>query len=201
METSLYRLDGIVKLGYAHFMTDMKTSSRDRILKAAGQVAREVGPGHLSLDAVAQRAGISKGGLLYNFPNKARLLEALVEQYLADFDTALAAREDPHQKSGLCAAYMEVFNAELEQRQPPPSGMLAAMAENPDFLAPVRRFNRDLLDRMKAGAIDEGAALVLFLTLEGMRASRLFGVDVLTPAEREATMAMLRALVRDSQAG
>jgi hypothetical protein len=90
---------------------------------------------------------------------------------------------------------MEVFNAELEQRQPPPSGMLAAMAENPDFLAPVRRFNRDLLDRMKAGASDEGAALVLFLALEGMRASRLFGVDVLTSAEHEATMATLLDLV------
>jgi AcrR family transcriptional regulator len=195
LESSLYRLDGIVKLGYGRFMTDMKTSSRDRILKAAGQVAREVGPGHLSLDAVAQRAGISKGGLLYNFPSKAKLLEALVEQHLADFDAALTAKEDLRQKNGLCAAYMEVFNAELEQRQPPPSGMLAAMAENPDFLAPVRRFNRDLLDRMKAGASDEGAALVLFLALEGMRASRLFGVDVLTSAEHETTMATLLDLV------
>lgn len=176
-------------------MTDIKASSRDRVLKAAGQVAREVGPGHLSLEAVAQRAGISKGGLLYNFPNKARLLEALVEQHLAEFGAALAAKDDPRRKNSLCAAYMEVFSTELEQRQPPPSGILAAMAENPDFLAPVRRFNRDLVDRMKTGASDEGAALVLFLALEGMRASRLFGVDVLTPGEREAAMATLLTLV------
>lgn len=178
-------------------MTEMKTSSRDRILKAAAQVAREVGPGHLSLDAVAQRAGISKGGLLYNFPNKARLLEALVEQHLAQFDAALSARENPDRKNSLCAAYVEVFNAELEQCQPPPSGILAAMAENPDFLAPVRRFNRDLLDRMKAGAGDESAALVLYLALEGMRASRLFGVDVLRTEEREAAMKLLLDLVEE----
>ncbi|MGB3388942.1 MAG: TetR/AcrR family transcriptional regulator [Pseudaminobacter sp.] len=179
-------------------MVDNKMSSRDRILRAAGQVAREVGPGHLSLDAVAQRAGVSKGGLLYNFPSKAKLLEALVEQHLADIGAALSEKEKLHQQNGLCAAYLEVFNTELQQSQPPPSGMLAAMAENPDFLAPVRRFNRDLLDRMKAGAQDEGAVLVFFLALEGMRASRLFGVDVLSPEEHEATMAALTEILAGS---
>lgn len=180
-------------------MTDIKMSSRDKILKAAGQVAREVGPGHLSLDAVAQRAGVSKGGLLYNFPNKAKLLEALVEQHLADFGAALNEKEK-QQAKGLGAAYLELSNTEL-QRQPPPSGMLAAMAENPDFLAPVRRFNRHLLDRMKAGTQDEGAVLVVFLALEGMRASRLFGVDVLSPDEQHAAIAFLTEILGGSQRG
>lgn len=181
-------------------MTDIKMNSRDRILKAASEVAREVGPGHLSLDAVAQRASVSKGGLLYNFPSKAKLLEALVEQHLADFGAALNEKEK-HQANGLGAAYLELFITELEQRQPPPSGVLAAMAENPDFLVPVRQFSRDILDRMKAGAQDESAVLVVYLALEGMRSLRLFGIDILTPAEREATMAALfRLLGKPSEA-
>ncbi|RUM97295.1 TetR/AcrR family transcriptional regulator [Pseudaminobacter arsenicus] len=179
-------------------MTDIKMSSRDRILKAAGQVAREVGPGHLSLDAVAQQAGVSKGGLLYNFPSKAKLLEALVEQHLADFSAALNEKEK-HQAAGLGAAYLELFITELKQRQPPPSGVLAALAENPDFLAPVRRFNRDLLDRMKASSEDEGAILVFFLALEGMRALRLFGVDILSPEEQDVANASLTEILLHSQ--
>jgi AcrR family transcriptional regulator len=180
-------------------MTNIKVSSRTKILKAAGQVAREVGPGHLSLDAVAQRAGVSKGGLLYNFPSKAKLLEALVEQHLADFDAALTEKEKLHKPTGLGTAYIELFITELEQCLPPPSGVLAAMAENPDFLAPVRRFNRDLLDRMKAGTDNDSAVLVVFLALEGMRSSRLFGVDILSQSEREAALTALFGLLGKDQ--
>lgn len=177
-------------------MTNGKVTSRQRILSAAGQVARDVGPAHLSLDAVAQRAEVSKGGLLYHFPSKAKLLEALVEQHLNEFDAALndKERERQDQPNSLMAAYLEVFVTELEQCLPPPSGVLAAMVENPDFLAPVRRFNRALLDRMKANSENESDALTVYLALEGMRSLRLFDVDILTPAEREAAIASLAAI-------
>ena len=69
-------------------MTAPRTNSRDRILAAAVEVAQEAGAGNLSLDAVAQRAGVSKGGLLYNFPSKAKLLQALVQHYLDDYETS-----------------------------------------------------------------------------------------------------------------
>ena len=49
--------------------------ARDKILAAAEELARVAGPGNLSLDAVAARAGVSKGGLLYHFPTKAKLLK------------------------------------------------------------------------------------------------------------------------------
>ncbi|MCC2097105.1 MAG: TetR family transcriptional regulator, partial [Hyphomicrobiales bacterium] len=39
-------------------------TSRDRILRAASELAFKEGAAHLSLDAVAARAGVSKGGLL-----------------------------------------------------------------------------------------------------------------------------------------
>ena len=60
-------------------MQGRKKSARQRILAAADELSRDLGPANLSLDAVAQRAGVSKGGLLYHFPSKARLLKALVE--------------------------------------------------------------------------------------------------------------------------
>lgn len=48
-------------------MSGHRPSSREKILAAAAELADIVGPGNISLDAVAQRAGVSKGGLLYNF--------------------------------------------------------------------------------------------------------------------------------------
>src|SRR5690242_2095382 len=44
--------------------------ARDRILEAAERVVAEIGAARLTLDVVAQAAGVSKGGLLYHFPSK-----------------------------------------------------------------------------------------------------------------------------------
>lgn len=58
------------------------SSARERIFTAAEQVVNEVGAARLTLDAVAQAAGISKGGLLYHFPSKDALLGAMAERYV-----------------------------------------------------------------------------------------------------------------------
>src|SRR5215212_6184568 len=61
-------------------MARKRPSSRERILDAAAELVREVGAGRLTLDAVAERAGLSKGGLLYNFPTKEALLQGMLER-------------------------------------------------------------------------------------------------------------------------
>ena len=58
-------------------------SSKQRILQAAASVVDESGAAHLTLEAVAEAAGLSKGGLLYHFPNKRALLSGMLE-YLLD---------------------------------------------------------------------------------------------------------------------
>ena len=42
----------------------------------------KTGAGKLTLDAVAERAGLSKGGLLYNFPTKDALLQAMIQRMM-----------------------------------------------------------------------------------------------------------------------
>lgn len=177
----------------------MKKGMRGKILSAAAALARDIGPGNLSLDAVASRAGVSKGGLLYHFPSKSKLLQALVEQHLGEFDAALNEKEKAHGggSNSLVAAYLDLFVA--EQALPPPTGVLAALAENPELLVPVSRFKRRLLDRLKANAKDESRALAVFLALEGMRSLRLFETDIVTPAEREAVLGFLAMLTADPE--
>lgn len=170
-----------------------KKSSRLKILLAADELAHDLGPGNLSLEAVAHRAGVSKGGLLYHFPSKAKLLEALVEHHIEAFDAMLSEKQKAKgdECNGLLAAYLDLVMADFDKKQPPPSGVLAALAENPDFIAPIRQYNRLLLDRLKANATNEAAALIMFLALEGMRAMQVFGLDVLTLKERDQVVAAL----------
>lgn len=58
-------------------------SSRDRILDAYEDVLAVEGERYATLDAVAAKAGVSKGGLLYHFPSKDRLAAALCDRLLA----------------------------------------------------------------------------------------------------------------------
>ncbi|MEV7974064.1 TetR family transcriptional regulator [Cellulomonas sp. NPDC089187] len=66
-------------------------STRDRLLDAFEQVLIDHGSRAATLDAVAAAAGVSKGGLLYHFPNKAALEAGQRERLRALGEADLAA--------------------------------------------------------------------------------------------------------------
>lgn len=184
-------IDDNVKFHGDAIMSGHRPSSRDKILAAAAELADIVGPGNLSLDAVAQRAGVSKGGLLYNFPTKAKLMQALVQDYLKTFEEALSAKSSDDEANSSLAAYVELSAQECSQKQHSAAGVLAALAEDPDFLNPVRDFKRHLLDRLKAENPDTAKLLVAFLVIEGLRSMKLFDMDILHEDERNMAIAYL----------
>jgi AcrR family transcriptional regulator len=65
--------------------------SEDKILDAAQYVVAQDGAGQLAIDAVAERAGISKASILYLYKSKRALIEAIVRRavrYDCDFNEA-----------------------------------------------------------------------------------------------------------------
>lgn len=177
-------------------MSAKPSGTREKILEAAAAIARESGAGNMALDAVAARAGVSKGGLLYHFPSKGKLLEGMVRFHLATFEQALVEREREKdgRPNGLMEAYLELFVEDHCTKEPPPSGLLAALAENPDFLAPVRRHHRELLDRLRSTKEPE-MALVVFLAIQGVRAMQLLNMDVLSEDEFERVVGKVRTVL------
>jgi AcrR family transcriptional regulator len=55
-------------------------SARDALLTAYQELLRAEGQSATTLEAVAARAGVSKGGLLYHFRSKEALAEALIDR-------------------------------------------------------------------------------------------------------------------------
>ncbi|WP_229790512.1 TetR/AcrR family transcriptional regulator [Mycetocola manganoxydans] len=72
-------------------------SARDRVLTAYEDLLIESGERGATLDAVAARAGVSKGGLLYHFGSKDALVEGFIARLMdlteEDIDIMLAAPE------------------------------------------------------------------------------------------------------------
>ncbi|RWI28266.1 MAG: TetR/AcrR family transcriptional regulator [Mesorhizobium sp.] len=173
-------------------MKTRRTNSRDRILAAAADVARESGPGSLSLDAVASRAGVSKGGLLYNFPTKAKLMQALVEDYLRAFEQALdAARTAGVGGESPLATYIKLSADHAAESKPSASWIFSAIAEDPEFLTPIKAFRRQVFERLKGETPDLKALLVCYLAIEGLRSMNLFDSDVLSQDERRLLVSSL----------
>lgn len=177
-------------------MADKRPDTKRKILDAAADIARDHGPGNLSLEAVAAKAGVSKGGLLYHFPSKDKLLEAVVEGFVKSFDQMLRERQQKKNDGpdSLVQAYLELFVEENDCRKPPPSALLAALAENPEFLAPVRRYHRSFLDRVKENAGDPAMAMVVFLAIEGLRSTHLLNIDVMSVSEIDDVVGRLKGL-------
>jgi len=61
---------------------DHRQATDVRIVLAAAAIVRDHGPDHLTFDRVAKRVGITKQAVLYWYPNKGRLIEALVRPSL-----------------------------------------------------------------------------------------------------------------------
>ncbi|NHZ66654.1 TetR/AcrR family transcriptional regulator [Massilia genomosp. 1] len=64
---------------------------RRALLGCAAKIAVEQGLAGVTVHAVAQAAGVSKGGLFHHFANKQALVESMFEDMIARFDEGLDA--------------------------------------------------------------------------------------------------------------
>jgi AcrR family transcriptional regulator len=173
-----------------------RKSSREKILDAAAELVSEIGAGRLTLDAVAERAGLSKGGLLYNFPTKEALLQGMIQRFI---DQVSSEREElrkqaapgPNLEARLCtAALLEMCCGQMKDVA---KGMLAATAENPRLLDPLRQVIRDNLDVFKQTSEDLDASLLAWLAVEGLSS---FEMHDLSPFSDEDRARILKAIER-----
>src|SRR5689334_2348972 len=117
-----------------------KSDSREAILEAAEAVVAEAGAAHLTLDAVAARAGMSKGGLLYHYRSKEALLQGMLARLLERVDCDRKRFEDELGDSpaaDLQAHVMAGFQQHPD-RERVSAALLAAGANDPRLLDPVR---------------------------------------------------------------
>lgn len=175
-----------------------RANARDRILNAVLAVTEKSGFGHLSLEAIARQAGVSKGGLLYHFPTKKSLMRALVEHHLALTDQAIVEAESTAQSpNAVATALVEVWQKTFEVNcSPTQEGALAAFVEDPALFEPVRTHHQRLAERLRASAADPALSLIALLAIEGMKMHDVMALDFLQEAERRQIMATLAALLR-----
>lgn len=163
------------------------------LLDAAEQIISENGAGNLTLDAVAQRAKVSKGGLLYNYSSKEDLIRSMLERMLKGLDDAtnqaLAAESAEPSRYGRALVRGSLGSA--TSPTPQRGALLAAIATNPKLLQGQSQNYRASIDRMIAEGLDFEKAAIITLATDGLWLLELIGIAPFDPKEREWIIAAL----------
>jgi AcrR family transcriptional regulator len=178
-------------------------SSKDRILDAAERVVTRCGAAHLTLDAVAQEATLSKGGVLYHFATKEDLIRAMVERMSVRFHADLhrLAESDPEEAGRNTRAYIHSCfpspTALSAPCDPVAVGLVAAVANSPALLEPLRKSAVEVQQHLWEDRIDPVLATVIKLAVDGLWMADLFGVNSLDPSMRTQVIDRLQALTQE----
>ncbi len=154
------------------------TDTRTIILAAAAKIVKEQGAAHLTLDATAKEAGMSKGGLLYHFPNKDLLIRGMVEYMVQGFNERLRKEYEEdnlgtNQGRWLRALTRVNFSS---QDQELGIGLTAAVLLNPDLLEPNRQAYESRQTMIEQDGVDVVMANIIRLVGDGLWFSELLGL-------------------------
>ena len=143
--------------------------TKNALLDAAEALLSEQGTQALTLSAVADRAGVSKGGLLYHFPTKEALITGLVTRVIEEFDALVEAYDDGAPGSW-ARAYVEATFEILtgEARAYRRWSAITAAAADPELAAPLNEAMGRWHGEPPPGEPDPVAAMVVRLAAEGL---------------------------------
>jgi AcrR family transcriptional regulator len=178
-----------------------------RILDAAEILVRDKGVTGLTLDATAQLARLSKGGLLYHFATKEALLDGLLKRMAeligADFETSVAAQPDGHGRvaRAILAWGLEGPEQQANDRSDRAAAVfLAAFHHDPGLLGPIRALFAKIQRAVECDGLPAGRGMAIMAAMDGLFLARLFRLYTLAEGERQAVRNALMTLLESAEA-
>lgn len=162
-------------------------NARERIIDAAEQVVIEYGARHLTFDAVACKAGVSRGGLLYHFPDKEALLKGMLDR-LVERGAAHRARKRAELVAGtereIVAHVLSFLEEDDKAKRAHAAALFAAGADNLGLLVPFKEEYRKLMDDVTRDGLSFERAAVITLATDGLRLLELLSISPFDKEER-----------------
>lgn len=150
---------------------------KERLLEVAASVVAEHGAAAATIEAIATRAGVSRGAVVHHFPHKRELLRGLVAAFIARFESRWAKEAEAAGPGGLAAAYVRATSGPDDVLT---AALLVCAGEEPALLEPLRVRVPQWYRRIGADA-GNPAVLVPCLAADAMWLFRLFGIVPVDP--------------------
>lgn len=156
--------------------------TRETVLKAAAQVIARHGVSAFTIEAVAQEAGITKGGVLHHFPSKEALINGLIDLVMSTFNRRLEheLEAEPAEQPGrwLRAYIRTVFSVQYDVQSLIPA-LAAAVAADHQTLNRIRRAFEESQQASVQDGLDPVQATMVRLAVDGIVFARALNIHVL----------------------
>jgi AcrR family transcriptional regulator len=175
------------------FQVSRTPKARQQVLDAAARIVRERGAAALTFEELAAESGVTRGGITYHFPTKDDLLRALVDRDLQRWSETLKQHGAIAGAGRRLVAYVRTATTHDPEHRRFVSGMLSAVAHQPELLDGCRALYRDQLPVLD-GSEATLDALVVLLAADGLFWMEQLGFLDLPMAVRERLIKRLEAL-------
>jgi AcrR family transcriptional regulator len=178
-----------------------RSLTRETLLRAATQVILDKGVEALTLDAVAHQAGVSKGGLLYHFPNKHALVVGLGEQLIQEFEAALQAEFDQDDTPGTPGQWVRAYIRSTLRMSQQTLALVARLTSlivemPPELLQFAEAYEQRCRQRLEDDGLDPTQAVIIQLAIDGLWFSELFQLGAPAEPRRTQVIETLLAMTR-----
>lgn len=177
-------------------MGRIRKIKKDDILDAAERVVVKLGAAGLSIDAVAQEAGVSKSTVVYDHKSKSALLEALIDRRMKieierQAQEVANAKDTPHPElfGRIKAAEQGITDADRAVSL----AISASVSQEEKVQQLMRDWTQEDLAAMAAGPRPQ-AALMAYLTLTGVYVTELFAFHQWSDEERTQILEGVRTI-------
>lgn len=165
----------------------MRRSKKSELLEAAGAIIARSSVEALTFDRLAAETGVSKGGILYHFPDKERLLSALVEGIVALTEIAIAeamqGEPEPARPGRWLRAYIRVAFTNGDEIDRLLGVLIAALPPESAALAPLLAADRRWLEAACHDGLPRGLAIAIRLAVDGAFFTKLDEADAAATRE------------------
>jgi len=177
----------------------MTKTTRLHILTVASQIIQRDGVAHLTIDAVAREAKLSKGGVLYHFPSKEALVTGMIMEHIECFTHDLTSNIAEEEGSGRwLRAYLRASDDTVHKEPDPVVCLIAAIATNPALLAPLQQHFALWQEQAVHDGLPPALATILRLAIDGLWFADLFQLAPPTGQLREEVLQTLHSMAHQT---
>lgn len=152
-----------------------RPSKKSALFEAAIQIAAQGGVKALTIESLAQAAGMTKGGVQYHFPSKDALYESVLEYALTLFDDALEEMAPPGSKPGKWLhAYVDLSLGPPTDHDNAVATLLAGIPVHDDRARPYRHFAAKWKARANADGKDAAINTIVRLAADSVWMERAY---------------------------
>jgi len=171
---------------------------QERILDAAEFVVARDGAAKLTLDAVAERAGISKASVLYDYKSKHALIGAVVDRAVGNdnaFNDAVTQSLGDIASAAIRGRIVAASAPLPDEFRAAALNLCAALAQDSELRSSIQRNQAAVIDSIVTTSTNPRGALLAYLALEGLKLLESLDYHSWPAAERSQILREINWLV------